>query len=105
MWRADFPRSTQELVTKALPKDNQLHANVPQLLALCAQQCQQRPGEHLAVVPAVELTMMPDVLQQELVQTLQGLVLHGALTVHHGRDNAPQPGLLHLDTLRLCLRS
>ena len=45
----------------------------------------------------MELAEVLNVLQQELVEALQGLLLHGALTVHHHWHGPPQPGFLYGD--------
>lgn len=73
--------------------------DLPEVLALAAEQTQQAPGQPLGGVRVAPGRVELDLAEQHLVQALQGLVLHRGLRVQHGRDDAQQPGLLHLGTL------
>lgn len=68
--------------------------DTPHILAFCSEEGEKSPGKHLAFILSVKFTVMLNVLQQELVQALQRLFLHRALTVHHHGDDPHQPSFL-----------
>lgn len=81
------------------PSAGASQGNLPEVLALTAQKTQQAPGQPLSGVQVAPGRVELDLAEQHLVQVLKGLVLHCALHVQHGRDDALQPGLLHHGTL------
>lgn len=76
----------------------------PEVAAVVAEQAQQVPGQPLTDIQVEAAGVVLDLAEQHLLQSLQGLVLHRALRVHHGRHHALQPRLLHHAALRFGLR-
>lgn len=64
-------------------------------MALMTEQAQQVPGQPLTGIQVAASRKRFDLAEQHLVQSLQGLVLHWALRVHHRRHHTLQPRLLH----------
>lgn len=67
----------------------------PEVLALVTQQAQQVPGQPLSGIKVVAGRVRFDLAEQHLIQSLQGLILHCALRVHHSWHHTLQPRLLH----------
>lgn len=67
----------------------------PQVLALMTEQAQQFPGQPLTGVQVAAGRVQLDLAKQHLVQSLQGLVLHRGLRVHHSWHHTVQPRFLH----------